>query len=138
MGQQQLLLLVMGVIIVGVAVMAGLFAVQDQLRKNQADNLVSRNLEIASSAVIWKTKRDPYAGGNQSYDGLNTNGFAELFMEEETDGATYFLTSPSPLKLEITGISKRYPKIGARTYVNDYDILLTDVKYNGTYTIPTP
>ena len=44
MGQQQLLLLVIGLVIVGVAVMAGLFAVQDQLKKNQADNLVSRNL----------------------------------------------------------------------------------------------
>ncbi len=128
----------MGIIIVGIAVMAGLFAVQDQLKKNQADNLVSRNLEIASSAVMWKTKKDPYAGGNQSYSGLNTNGFAQLFMEEETDDATYFMTSPSSLELEITGISKRYPEIGARTFVNDYDVLSTDVKYDGTYTIPTP
>ena len=138
MGQQQLLLLVMGIIIVGVAVMAGLFAVQDQLQKSQADNIVSRNLEIASSAVMWKTKRDPYAGGNQSYSGLNTNGFAELFMDSETDDAYYALNSPSILELEITGVAKRYPNIGARTYVNDYDVLLTDVKYNGTYTIPTP
>ena len=138
MGQQQLLLLVMGIIIVGVAVMAGLFAVQDQLQKSQADNIVSRNLEIASSAVMWKTKRDPYAGGNQSYSGLNTNGFAELFMDSETDDAYYALNSPSTLELEITGVAKRYPNIGARTYVNDYDVLLTDVKYNGTYTIPTP
>lgn len=138
MGQQQLLLLVMGIIIVGVAVMAGLFAVQDQLQKSQADNIVSRNLEIASSAVMWKTKSDPYAGGNQSYSGLNTNGFAELFMDSETDDAYYALNSPSTLELEITGVAKRYPNIGARTYVNDYDVLLTDVKYNGTYTIPTP
>lgn len=138
MGQQQLLLLVMGIIIVGVAVMAGLFAVQDQLQKSQADNIVSRNLEIASSAVMWKTKRDPYSGGNQSYSRLNTNGFAELFMDSETDDAYYALNSPSTLELEITGVAKRYPNIGARTYVNDYDVLLTDVKYNGTYTIPTP
>ncbi len=138
MGQQQLLLLVMGIIIVGVAVMAGLFAVQDQLQKSQADNIVSRNLEIASSAVVWKTKRDPYSGGNQSYSGLNTNGFAELFMDSETDDAYYALNSPSTLELEITGVAKRYPNIGAITYVNDYDVLLTDVKYNGTYTIPTP
>lgn len=138
MGQQQLLLLVIGIIIVGVAVMAGLFAVQDQLKKHQADNLVSRNLEIAASAVMWKTKRDPYAGGNQSYSGLNTNGFAQLFMKSETDDANYAMTSPSTLELEITGVAKRYPNIGARTYVNDYDVLSTDLKYDGTYTIPTP
>ena len=138
MGQQQLLLLVIGLIIVGVAVLAGLFAVQDQLKKNQADNLVNRNLEIASSAVMWKTKRDPYVGGAGSYAGLNTNGFSQLFMESETDDANYLLLSPSPLDLEITGVAKRYPNICARTYVNDYDIVSTDIKYDGTYTIPTP
>ena len=135
MGQQQLLLLVMGIVIVGVAVMAGLFAVQDQLKKNQADNLVSRNLEIASSAVMWKVKRDPYSGGQGSYSGLSTNGFSELFMEAETDDAYYELNSPAPLELEITAVSKRWPEIGARTYVNDYDVVTTDVKYDGTYTI---
>ena len=139
MGQQQLLLLVIGVLVVGVAVMAGLFAVQDQLKKNQADNLVSRNLEIASAAVMWKIKYDPYVGGNGSYSTLNSNGFSKIFMSDETDDASYALTSPAPQELEVTGVSKKWPEIGARTYVLGYDVVSTDVKYDGTYTItPTP
>ena len=135
MGQQQLLLLVMGIVIVGVAVMAGLFAVQDQLRKNQADNIVNRNLELASAAVMWKVKKDPYSGGQGYYTNLNGNGFGEIFMYDETDDAYYEMTSPSPQELEVTGVSKRWPDIGARTYVSNYDVVRTDVKYDGTYTI---
>ena len=64
MGQQQLLLLVFGLIVTAVAILAALTAIPEKIRQSEAENLVSRNLDIATAAVAWKTVRDPYNGGN--------------------------------------------------------------------------
>ena len=136
MGQQQLLLLVMGVVIVGLAVVGGLAAWDSIMKKSETDNLISRNLEIASSAVFWKTKKDPYAGGNQAYTGLNDNGFVKLFMESETHYGVFALESPAPSRLIVTGVSKRYPQLGVRTYVSGYEVDSTIVNNNGDVIIP--
>ena len=55
MGQQQLLLLVMGIIIAAGAVVAGIVAFQNKMRQAESESIVSRNLEIGTSAVFWKT-----------------------------------------------------------------------------------
>ena len=135
MGQQQLLLLVMGIIIAGLAVVSGIVAFQEKMRQSEMDNIVDRNLKIASSAAFWKTKRDPFAGGNASYEGLETNGLARLNLEVQTHHAKYEITSASSSSLVITGVSTRYPDIGARTYVTNYDVDSTLVSYSGEFTI---
>lgn len=135
MGQQQLLLLVMGIIIAGLAVVSGIVAFQEKMRQSEMDHIVDRNLKIASSAAFWKTKRDPFAGGNASYEGLETNGLARLNLEVETHHAVYEITSASSSNLVITGVSTRYPDIGARTYVTNYDIDSTLVSFSGEFTI---
>jgi len=136
MGQQQLLLLVMGVVVVALAVTAGLMAWESVMHQSESDNLVSRNLEIASSAVFWKTKKDPYAGGNQSYSGLNDQGFVKLFMEEETHYGQFAIQSPTSNTLVVTGVSKRYPQLGVRTYVSGYEVDSTVVNNNGDIVLP--
>ncbi len=135
MGQQQLLLLVMGVIIVGLAVVSGIVAFQEKMRQSEMDNIVERNLEIASLAAVWKTKKDPFAGGNASYAGLETDGLTQLNLNVETHHATYEITSASSNNLVVTGISTRYPELGARTFVTNYSVDSTIVSFNGDYTI---
>jgi hypothetical protein len=135
MGQQQLLLLVLGIIIVGVSIIAGMYAWEDQSAKVIADNLVNRNLEIANSAVFWKTKLDPYNGGNASYAGLAQDGMEKLSMNVETNYGTFAITGATASTIEITGVSKRNPNIGARTYVSGYAINRTDVSFAGEITL---
>ncbi|NQV73618.1 hypothetical protein HQ496_10875 [bacterium] len=130
MGQQQLLLLVMGVIIAASAVVAGIVAFQNKMRQAESENIVSRNLEIATSAVFWKTKLDPYSGGNAKYIGLETNGMRKLFMDAETHHAKYEITSATNTNLVISGNSRRYPEIGARTYLTNYTIDSTIISFN--------
>ncbi len=134
MGQQQLLLLVIGIIIVAIAVMAGLYAVQTKFKQSIADNLVDRNLSIATDAVFWKTKRDPFNGGNAEYSGLETDGMQTLFLGEETKQGMFKITLATANKLEITAVSLRYPEIGVRTYVTDYSIDSTIISYDSTIT----
>lgn len=135
MGQQQLLLLVFGVVIVGIAVMAGLVTVNEKLRQSAVDNLIDRNLSIASEAVFWKTKRDPYNGGNAKYSGLATDGMKRLFLGELTEAGAFKITYADDNTLQITGVSTSYPEIGVRTFVSNYSIDSTAVRHDGTITI---
>lgn len=134
MGQQQLLLLVISMILVGVAVMAGFSAAETKLRQSEVDTLINRNLTIASEAVFWKTKRDPYSGGNASYAGLATDGMQTLFLGESTHNGTFKITRATTSELEITAVSTSYPEVGVRTFVTDYNIDSTAVRYDGTIT----
>lgn len=135
MGQQQLLLLVISMIVVAFAIMAGFSAAETKLRQSQADTLISRNLSIASEAVFWKTKRDPYAGGNASYAGLATDGMQKLFLGESTHNGMFKITLATNSDLEITAVSTSYPEIGVRTFVHEYSIDSTAIAYDGSITI---
>ena len=134
MGQQQLLLLVFCIIIVAVSVIAGLFAMDEKMRQSATDTLISRNLTIASEAVFWKTKRDPYSGGNASYAGLETDGMKKLFLGETTNDGFFRITMADDNNLQITAVSLRYPELGVRTYIYEYQIDSTIVRYDGSIT----
>lgn len=132
MGQQQLLLLVMGIIIVGFAVIAGFAMGTATLRQSAVDSLVDRNLAIATDATFWKQKRDPFNGGNASYLGLATDGMQKLFLGETTVAGFFKITSATDNTLEITAVSLSYPEIGVRTFVEGYDILETQIAVDGS------
>ena len=125
----------MGIIVAAVAVLAGITAFFEKMKQFEADNIVSRNLEIATSAVYWKTKKDPFAGGNASYAGLASGGLPRLHLDAETHHAKYEITSVTVSAIVITGSSTRYPEIGVRTWIRDYSIDSTDINYTGAYTV---
>ena len=135
MGQQQLLLLVLGIVIVTIAILEALTTIPEKMKQSQADNLVNRHLELASAAVARKSLRDPYNGGNTEYTGLDDDGFTKLFMESTTHRGTFGLNVPSAFKLEIMGESIRYSAIGVRTSVTNYDVASTVVRFDGSITI---
>ncbi|PIQ62840.1 MAG: hypothetical protein COV99_04945 [Bacteroidetes bacterium CG12_big_fil_rev_8_21_14_0_65_60_17] len=135
MGQQQLLLLVFGVIIVGIAIIAGINVYVVNFDQALVDNIVNRNLEIANSAVFYKTKMDPYNGGNMSYELLGDSGLETLSMSSTTNFGTFAITNATETTLEITGIGLRNPDIGVRTYISGYGIDSSRVSYVGDITI---
>ncbi len=135
MGQQQLLLLVIGILVVAVAIMAGFYAMETHFKQSIADNLIDRNLSIATDAVFWKTKRDPFWGGNAKYTGLMTDGMQTLFLGEETKIGIFKITNATDTNLEITAVSKQYPTIGVRTFITDYSIDSTVISYDGDIVI---
>lgn len=135
MGQQQLLLLAIGTIIVGMAVVTGIVAFQQKMRQMEMDHIVNRNLRIASAAAMWKTKKDPYDGGNASYSGLAENGLVRLNLEVDTGRAVFEITEADGNVLIITGVSTEYPEIGARTWVTAYEVDSTIVSFDSDFTI---
>jgi hypothetical protein len=63
MGQQQLLLLVLGIVIVGLAVVVGIQAFSENQKKANADALVNDAIRISSDAQAWKLKPGAFGGG---------------------------------------------------------------------------
>ncbi len=136
MGQQQLLLLVIGIIVVGFAVVAGMYAFRQYAMHDEADGLLDRSLSIASYAVQWKITNDPFVGGNQSYAQLADGGLQQLSLAETTLRGRFAFTEATVNTLQITAVSDRYPDVGVRVFVQGYDVDSSLIRTNGTITLP--
>ena len=71
MGQQQLLLLVLGIVIVGLAVVVGIQAFGENQKKSNQDALVNDGVRIASDAQAWALKPSAFGGGNGTFTGVD-------------------------------------------------------------------
>lgn len=131
MGQQQLLLLVIGVVLVGLAIMAAFPVLERGFRQDEADGLLDRGLAIATHAAQWKAKMDPYNGGNQSYERLESGGMEQLSLIDTNVRGRFAITGATASTLEITGVSDRYPGIGIRVYVAEYSVDSSRVSFDG-------
>ena len=67
MGQQQLLLLVLGIVIVGLAVVVGIQAFGENQSKANADALINDGIRIASDAQAWALKPTAFGGGDGDF-----------------------------------------------------------------------
>jgi len=137
MGQQQLLLLVVGVVLVALSVVAAFAVLERNFRQDEADGLLDRALAISTHAVYWKTKLDPFNGGDASYLGLEEQGIETLALDSTTVRGRFAITGATASTLEITGVSDRYEGIGVRVYVSEYDVSRSDVSFDGLYTLGT-
>ena len=77
MGQQQLLLLVLGIVIVGLAVVVGINAFSENRIKSNADAMVTDGLRIASDVQAYVLKPTQFGGGN---DGDSTTDDLATFV----------------------------------------------------------
>lgn len=73
MGQQQLLLLVLGIVIVGLAIVVGIQAFSENQKQANADQMVNDCIRIASDSQAWKLKPSAFGGGASAsnWTGLN-------------------------------------------------------------------
>ena len=64
MGQQQILLLVLGIVLVGLAVVVGIEAFGENRRKFRQDQTVHLVVDIATRAQLWKMTAPAMGGGD--------------------------------------------------------------------------
>lgn len=62
MGQQQLILLVLATVIVGIAIVVGIRAFSENSIKSNSDALIQDMVRIANDAQAWKQKPAPFGG----------------------------------------------------------------------------
>jgi len=98
MGQQQLLLLVLGIVIVGIAVVAGIGAFSEGKGKADRDAAAVEAMRLVSSVQAWKLK-PTYTGGGA--DG--TTSFANVSLRAlgitPTSGTDVYATTSGCYKL---------------------------------------
>lgn len=69
MGQQQILLIVLGVIIVGIAIILGIAMFRQNSIDGKRDLLINEGITVANNAREYFHKPTPYGGGGYSFDG---------------------------------------------------------------------
>lgn len=137
MGTQQLFLLVLGIVIVGVAVIAGVSSFRQQSKANQADDALSRTVRIAQEAVNWRGRAEAFGGGGGgAFDDLATDGMEKLGIGESPAYTVHGIQSASGRVIEIVGVSTLDPEVGAYVRVNGNTIDSTATRLDGSITLP--
>ena len=87
MGQQQLLLLVLGIVIVGLAVVVGLQAFEKNQHSVTADQLVQDLVRTGSAVQAWSLMPEPMGGGGGDFHkGTTLVTFEDLTLAQDADG----------------------------------------------------
>ena len=104
MGQQQLLLIVLGVIIVGVAIVAGIGLFNAGAEESAKDELVAQSITIGSNAQQFYRRPIAMGGGGNSFDegGIGGVGYTIPPKMNTTANGTYTAVV-SPQSVVITG-----------------------------------
>lgn len=69
MGQQQLLIIVVGLIIVGIAITGGIYLFKENSVEQKRNNLINDCVNLASLAQMHYRKPGALGGGNNTFDG---------------------------------------------------------------------
>lgn len=102
MGQQQLLLIVLGVIIVGIAVVVGINLFNANARESTKDTMVSEATNIGAMAQQYFKKPVALGGGGNTFVGFGTTVTLPANILT-TSTATYALSGQSTTNCTITG-----------------------------------
>jgi Tfp pilus assembly protein PilE len=90
MGQQQLLLIVLGVIIVGIAVAVGINMFKSSAIDANRNAIVSDLAHLASKAQQYYKKPDSMGGGGQDFNGFSLNS-----LDQTNDNGQYRFVADS-------------------------------------------
>jgi len=102
MGQQQLLLLVLSVIIVGIAIVVGLGMFAQQNEKANVDMVVNELMGIAGFAQQYYYKPTSMGGGGMKFTGLTLDELTG--GKSSPNGTTFTLLVNDSSKVTVTGL----------------------------------
>jgi Tfp pilus assembly protein PilE len=101
MGQQQIMLLVLAVILVGIAVTIGLISFQSKAVQSNRDAVITDLNYLASDAQAYYKKTGTYGGGDQSFLGYDIPE-----QLKRNDNGDYSIVATQSQKITIQGIGK--------------------------------
>jgi len=107
MGQQQLLLIILGVIVVGIAVAVGITMFADNAVSANKDAVTNDLVNLASRAQQFYRRPTALGGGQGSFAGLtgDATGLAKLTSKPTNSNGTYSISGAGTLtQVELQGI----------------------------------
>ena len=111
MGQQQLLLIILGVIIVGIAVAVGITMFQDNAVDQNRSAVIADLTTLAAKAQQYYAKPITLGGGGNSFVGLTADAtglgnLASTAFTNNANGAYTIKTAGSATQIVLHGIGK--------------------------------
>jgi hypothetical protein len=105
MGQQQLLLIVLGVIIVGIAIVVGINLFNANAEESTKDTIVSEGTNIGALAQQFYKKPKALGGGGNTFStgGQSNTGFVIPTTLQNTPSAIWSETTKDSAKYVATG-----------------------------------
>jgi Tfp pilus assembly protein PilE len=120
MGQQQLLLIILGVIVVGIAVAVGITMFQDNAVSANRDAVVNDLVNLAARAQQFYRRPTSLGGGQNSFLGLSGTGGISKLVNVPTSAAswnnangTYTITSAIDSFVIVEGLGNEIGNDGA-------------------------
>jgi hypothetical protein len=104
MGQQQLLLIILVTIIVGLATIVAINTFQSAAEEANIDSIRQDILQAQSNANAYALKPEVLGGGNGRYQGISLQAIS---LPEENENATYELGEINDESFEIIATSER-------------------------------
>jgi hypothetical protein len=106
MGQQQLLLLILSAVIVGVAIVMGINMFAENAAQANQDAVLQDVLTLASRAQAWYRRPVELGGGGRTFAGIT---LADLNFPATNGNGTYTLGVGTATALPITGVGTENP-----------------------------
>jgi len=106
MGQQQLLLLVLAAIFVGIAVLLGISMFQDNAAQANLDAVIQRCLNLGAQSQAWYKRPTAMGGGGQSFTGFDLAALGYSAAGDTTEDGIFTSTVVSATSITITGTGK--------------------------------
>lgn len=100
MGQQQLLLIILGVIIVGIAIAVGIAQFGAHSEQSNKDGITANLVNVSANAYQYRIRPTTMGGGGSSYAGYTVPS-----KMASDDNGTYTLTSTSATTCVLKGTS---------------------------------
>ncbi len=101
MGQQQLLLIILGVIVVGIAIAVGISQFSAHSTQANKDGVTASLINLAANAYQYRIRPSTMGGGGNSYV-----GFVVPTKMASDDNGTYALSgTPTATEISFTGTS---------------------------------
>ncbi len=125
MGQQQLLLITLGVIIVGIAIVSGLILFEYSSNENKKNQIKNEGATLATMAQKYYRLPITMGGGGRSFVGWTIPA-----LMDTTDSGIYTISSISMNNLVITGLD-RMMQLGQDTIrvtvsITESDYMITE------------
>jgi len=104
MGQQQLLLIILGVIVVGIAIAVGISQFSAHSTQANKDGVTSSLVNIAANAYQYRIRPTTMGGGGGAYNG-GTGGYAIPSRMQTDNNGIYSVSSTSAATIVLKGVS---------------------------------
>jgi hypothetical protein len=126
MGQQQLLLIILGVIIVGIAIAVGLSLFSAQSIQANKDAIINDLNNIAAHSYQYRIRPTSMGGGQGTYTGyaipskMASNENASFSSTASANSVTIVATSAGNTTNKVTVVVDSDGKLGSWTYAGDF------------------